>query len=310
MSTEAVVIVGPTAVGKTRLGILVAERLSTEIISADAMQVYCGLSIGTAAPTVEERAWVVHHLVGTVDLEDHYSAAWFARDARAIIERLQREGRVPVVVGGSGLYLRALADGLFPGPSADQDVRERLRREADERGTAALHARLAELDPAAAEHIGWNDLRRIVRALEIFELTGRAISQMQRTHRERARDKLPARWFGLTMDREALYSRIDARVRRMFVEGFVEEVWGLMREGHSADIDRIGALGYREVKRYLDGEFDLDTAKELVARNTRRYAKRQMTWFRRNTRIQWFTLTDPTDLDPIANKIVDQVRGS
>jgi len=308
MSLETVVIVGPTAVGKTSVGILVAERLSTELISADAMQVYRGISIGTAAPTAEDQSRVVHHLVGTVDLDDHYSAARFARDARPIIERLDREGRIPVVVGGSGLYLRALVDGLFPGPSADIAIRDRLGREADEHGTAALHARLVEIDPAAAERIGTNDLRRIVRALEIFELTGRPISGIQRTHRESAGTKLPARWFGLTMDREVLYSRIDERVNRMFAEGFVEEVRGLVKDGYWADIDRIGPLGYREVKSYLDGEFDIETAKELVARNTRRYAKRQMTWFRRNTRIRWFTVTDSTGPGSIANRIVDQVR--
>jgi len=308
MNRQVGVIVGPTAVGKTRVGIEVAERLSTEIISADAMQVYRGFAIGTAAPTAEEQARVRHHLVGTVDLDDHYSAARFARDARPIVDRLRHAGRVPMVVGGSGLYIRALVDGLFPGPGADKVLRERLHREAESVGVPALHARLADLDPAAAEKIGINDLRRIVRALEIFELSGRPISEMQRDHRESVHDRLPAVWFGLTMDRELLYRRIDARVGRMFAEGLIDEVRELIEAGHAADIDRIGALGYREIKSHLAGEMSLDAARELITKNTRRYAKRQMTWFRSNPRIHWLTLTDSTDLGRTADDIVDRIR--
>ena len=307
MNPGVVVIVGPTAVGKTQLAVEVADRLGTEIVSADAVQVYRGFSIGTAAPTEDEQSRVVHHLVGTVDPHDHYSAARFARDARTVIDRLQEDGRMPVVVGGSGLYLRALVDGLFPGPNADKAVRDRLRREADEHGVHALHRRLAEVDPVAAGKIGTNDLRRIVRALEIFELSGRPISEMQREHREAARDTLDARWFGLTMDRKELYRRIDERVERMCAEGFVDEVQALIDGGYAGDIDRIGALGYREIKRYIDGEIEIDTAKSLIARDTRRYAKRQMTWFRRNDRIHWFTVTESTDLGGVADEIVDQV---
>jgi len=212
VNSEVVVIVGPTAVGKTQVGIEVAERLGTEIISADAMQVYRGFSVGTAAPTEKQLNRVVHHLVGTVDPHDHYSAARFARDARRIIDRLAGDGRVPVVIGGSGLYLRALIDGLFPGPSADNAVRDRLLQEAEEHGTASLHSRLAAVDRAASERIGTNDLRRIVRALEIFEVSGRPISEMQQSHRESGHDKMPARWFGMTMARDVLYRRIDERV--------------------------------------------------------------------------------------------------
>jgi len=307
VNPEVVVIVGPTAVGKTQVGIEVAERLGTEIVSADAMQVYRGFSIGTAAPTEEQRSRVVHHFVGTVDPRDHYSAARFARNARRVIDRLAGAGRVPVVVGGSGLYIRALIDGLFPGPSADSAVRDRLRREAEEHGVASLHTRLAAVDPAAADRIGTNDLRRIVRALEIFELSGRPITEMQQDHRGSGHDMPPARWFGLTMDRGALYRRIDERVDRMCDEGFVDEVRDLIERGCSGDIDRIGALGYREIKGYLAGEMSLAEAKELVARNTRRYAKRQMTWFRRNDRIRWFTVTDSTNLGDIADEIVEQV---
>ncbi len=307
MNPEVVVIVGPTAVGKTQVGIEVAERLGTEIVSADAMQVYRGFSIGTAAPTEEQRIRVVHHLVGTVDPRDHYSAARFARNARRVIDRIVGAGRVPVVVGGSGLYIQALIDGLFPGPSADRAVRDRLRREAEESSVASLHTRLAAVDPAAADRIGTNDLRRIVRALEIFELSGRPISDMQQDHRESGHDMPTARWFGLTMDRDALYRRIDERVERMCNEGFVDEVQDLVERGCSGDIDRIGALGYREIKVYLAGEMSLAEAKALIARNTRRYAKRQMTWFRRNDRINWFTITDSTNLGDIAAEIVERI---
>ncbi|MCD6288117.1 MAG: tRNA (adenosine(37)-N6)-dimethylallyltransferase MiaA [Candidatus Hydrogenedentes bacterium] len=308
MNPEIVLIVGPTAVGKTRLGICLAERLSTEIISADAMQVYRGLDIGTAAPTPADRARVVHHLVGSSELTDQYSAAEFARDARTIIDRLWAKGRIPVVVGGSGLYVRALVDGLFPGPAADADIRARLNREAAEQGVESLHNRLAAVDPESAARIAVKDLRRIVRALEVFELTGVPISEMQKTHKITTKtDGLLSHRFGLDMDRTALYARIDERVEKMCGLGFIEEVRGLVETGHTADLERIGALGYREMMAYLRGETDLETAKSLMARNTRRYAKRQMTWFRKDKRIKWLTVTDTTDFNELADTVVKDV---
>jgi tRNA dimethylallyltransferase len=279
-------VVGPTASGKTALAIELAERLNTEIVSADSMQVYRGMEIGTAAPTAEERARVPHHLVSFLDPMEVFSAGKFERQAREIVERLNAAGKTAVVVGGSGLYLRALLDGLFPGPTADEEIRERLRVEAETEGVEALYRRLEEVDPEYAAAILPGDLRRIVRALEVYEITGEAMSALHRQHREAVKP-LSSVQVILDWPRDELYARIDARVDRMIAGGFLDEVRGLLERGYAERLASLRSLGYGEMTAHLKGELSLGEAIELMKRNTRRFAKRQLIWFRADPRVYW-----------------------
>jgi tRNA dimethylallyltransferase len=303
-----IIVVGPTAVGKSSLALEMAQMLGTEIISADSMQIYRGMSIGVAAPPTEDLAKVRHHFVGIIEPDKSFSAADFAGQALEVAHGLEARGKIPVVVGGSGLYLRAFVDGLFPGPPADKRIRRRFRELAEESGSSRLHKRLREVDPESAERIHPNDLRRIVRALEVYELTGVPISELQRKYRDMKPD-LAATFIGLERDRRDLYDRIDERVERMFDLGFLDEVQGLLERGYGDDIIRIRPLGYPEVKAHLKGEFDLDHAKYLIKRNSRRYAKSQLTWFRSDTRIRWFRFNTEEETADYAQQICRAVGG-
>lgn len=287
-----VAVVGPTASGKTALALELAERLHTEIVSADSMQIYRGMEIGTAAPTPEELARVKHHFIGIVDPDRPFSAGEFQREARAVVARLNAADRPAVVVGGSGLYVEALIDGLFPGPGRDEALRAALQREAEERGVPALYARLKTVDPAYADLIQPGDLRRIVRALEVHALTGKPFTELHREHREAAQP-VQAVQVALDWPRPELYARIDARVDRMMEEGFLEEVARLLDRGYEPELRRIRSLGYGELTAHLKGEQSLEEAVELTRRNTRRFAKRQLTWFRRDPRVYWFPVSGP-----------------
>ncbi len=279
-------VVGPTASGKTALAIELAERLDTEILSADSMQVYRGMEIGTAAPTREEQERITHHFVGFLDPGAEFSAGMFERMAREVVERLNACGKVAVVAGGAGLYVRALLEGLFPGPAKDDAVRQRLHREAEIEGVPSLYARLQEHDPVYAQLINANDLRRIVRALEVYELTGEPLSTLHAEHQEAAMP-LAAVQVGLDWPRDELYARIDARVDRMLEQGFVEEVRALLDAGYEKHIHRLRSLGYREFAAFLAGKQSFEEAAEAMKQNTRRFAKRQLTWFRSDPGIHW-----------------------
>ncbi len=309
MELPALVIVGPTAVGKTELAIEVAERFQTEIISADSIQIYRGMSIGTAAPTNDQLVRVKHHFVATVEPSERFSAAEFERQALKVAVDLWGRGKVPVVVGGSGLYVRAFVDGLFPAPGADGDLRTRLRTVAENDGVGSLYNRLTEVDPAAAQKIHAGDLRRIVRALEVYELTGVPISQLQARHKRRGVQVNPV-MVGISRNRAQLNARIDARVETMFAEGFLEEVRGLLDEGYREEIERIAALGYREAVACVSGEIETAEAVALTKRNSRRYAKRQMTWFRKEKRISWYELLQDVESTTLADKITNRVHDS
>ena len=302
MPIPVIIVVGPTAVGKSAFAVSVAEMLNTAIISADSMQVYRGMSIGVAAPSADELAKVGHHFVGIIEPHDSFSAADFARKALEVVHELNACGKVPVVVGGSGLYVRALVDGLFPGPPADRRLRRRFKEAATERGSSHLHERLREIDPASAAKIHHNDAHKIIRALEVYELTGIPISELQRKYRDMKPD-LATTFIGLERERQDLYNRIDERVERMFDLGFMGEVAELLEHGYGDEIERIRPLGYPEVKAYLLGEFDLDHAKYLIKRNSRRYAKRQFTWFKADPRIKWFRFSPDEEAADFAVQI-------
>lgn len=288
--TQLLAVVGPTASGKTALAIELAERLKTEIISADSMQFYRGMSVGTGAPTTEEQARVQHHFVGFLDPREDFSAGAFEGLARARVADLNARGRIAVVVGGSGLYVRALIDGLFPGPEKDAAIRAVLQREAEEQGVPALYTRLRAVDPDYAAVIQCNDLRRIIRALEVAQLTGEPMTKLHRKHRERAKP-LDAVQVALDWPREELYERINRRVDHMLTAGLLDEVQALLDKGYGDQIDRLCTLGYREMADYLRRRCTLEEAAEHMKQNTRRYAKRQLTWFRADPRIQWLPAT-------------------
>jgi tRNA dimethylallyltransferase len=283
------VIAGPTAVGKSQVALQVAAALGGEIVSADSVQVYRGLDIGTSKASLEERRLVPHHLLDIADPRENYTVADFQRDAREAVERIQARGRLPVLVGGTGLYIRALLRGFAFGETGeDESLRLKLNEEAELHGPEVLHERLAAVDPAAAAKIHPRDLRRLLRALEVFTRSRRPISlQRLDTAGSSGYDVL---MFVLNRPREQLYQRIEQRVETMLGEGLVEEVRGLLCGGVPAGCKAMQSLGYRQIVACLQGTMTLPAAVELIKRDTRRYAKRQLTWFRSEPEAFWIDL--------------------
>ncbi len=279
-----VVICGPTASGKTSLACSQAEKFDLEIVSADSRQVYRRMDIGTAKPTAEELSQVPHHLINIVDPDEDFTVADYIDHARAAINDIADRGKLPLIVGGTGLYIRALADGLAAVPAADEKLREELREIEQQEGEGALYRRLQGVDPVQAEKIHPNNQVRIIRALEVYELAGVPMSDFQQRHRF---EEEPYRVLKIYLQwpREQLYERIENRVDHMFELGLVEEVEQLLNAGYSAELKSMKAIGYREVISHLAGEVDIDEAIELIKRETRRYAKRQETWFKKEKSI-------------------------
>ncbi len=289
---DILVIAGPTASGKTAVGIELAQRIDGEIISADARQIYRFMDIGTAKPTAEERVAARHHLIDFINPDKGYSAGQFAEDASAVIGDILRRGKTPIVVGGAGLYIRALFDGFSPMPKIPAEIRVRLQEEGRE-SLPELYKRLCEVDPEWAAKIQATDTQRILRGLEVYEVSGKPLSEHQRVP-PTPPIRHTASYFGLYWEREALYDRINARACLMFENGLIEEAASLRNRGYSPDINALNAFGYREIFQYLDGKTTLDRALADLQQGTRRYAKRQMTFFRRDERIQW---VDGSDVD-------------
>lgn len=290
------VVLGPTAVGKSRVAVDLALRFGGEIIGGDSIQVYRGFDIGTDKPTEADRRGVPHHLIDIVDASVQFTAADFVREALAAARAIAARGRLPIVAGGTGLYLKALLDGLFPGPGRDQAVRAALEAEARDRGLAALYERLRRVDPEYAAKVRDRDRVRIVRALEVFETTGRPISAHFLDTASPVAGRRVVR-LGLRLERAALVRRIEARVDRMFARGLVDEVRALLARGVPADAPPFRALGYRHVVRHLGGGLSLEEAAALTKTDTRQYAKRQMTWFRRMDGVAWFSPDDGPALE-------------
>jgi tRNA dimethylallyltransferase len=281
-----IVICGPTGIGKTSAGIEAAEAFGGEIISADSMQIYKYMDIGTAKPTPQERARIIHHMIDIIEPDEDFSAARFAELAAGTIKQLRGKNAVPFVVGGTGLYIKALTQGLFDPGKVSPDAKTRLKKEAEINGTEVLYSRLMKSDPAAAERIHPNDTFRIIRALEIFEATGTPISEYRDKHgfSERPFNLLK---IGLTMERKALYDRIEKRVDSMIEAGFIDEVRRLIGMNYSADLKSMQSIGYRHIADYLEGRTELDEALRVLKQDTRRFAKRQMTWFNADPEIVW-----------------------
>ncbi len=284
MNSQIIVIAGATATGKSDLAIALADRLEAEIINADSMQLYRGMDIGTAKLNEVQRSGITHHLIDVLDVNQDSTVAQYQEESRRIADRLIREGKKVVIVGGTGLYIKAFLDDL-QFPDTDPEVRERLLKEGEAVGVDEMHQRLAHLDPAAAAAIPKENLRRVVRALEVIEITGKPFT----AHLPRKGEgRYPlARQFGLVMDRETLKERIDLRVEKMWEEGFVAEVDSLMEKGILEGRTARAAIGYAQIIDFKLGKFSEDDAKEETKRATRAYARRQETWFSRDERITW-----------------------
>ncbi|MCM2359705.1 MAG: tRNA (adenosine(37)-N6)-dimethylallyltransferase MiaA [Geobacteraceae bacterium] len=299
---KIVIVLGPTCSGKTELAVRLAERCDGEIVNADSMQVYRGMEIGTAKPSPELLRRVPHHLIGIVDPDADFSASDFRREAARTIADIHRRGRRAFVVGGTGLYIKALLKGLVDSPSGAETIRQELQETARRLGSGELLRRLAEVDPETAGRLHPNDQVRIVRALEVYLQSGRPISRFRSEH-DFAGDYYDCLKIGIAVERGELYRRIEERVERMMAEGFLEEVRGLLAHGFGAGLKSMRAIGYKELCAFLAGAYPLEEAVRLIKRDTRRYAKRQLTWFRQDDEINWVEY--PARFDTICNHVIE-----
>lgn len=281
-----VLVVGPTASGKSELAVSLAERFAGEIVNADSMQVYRGMDIGTAKPSIDILQRVPHHLFGIVTPEVNFTAANFQSLARQVIGEIHGRRNLPIVVGGTGLYIRALLHGLSPSPGGDEGFRAELSAIAEREGNGVLLERLRSVDPSAAARLHVNDRLRIIRALEVYQQSGQPFSLYQSGHGF-AESWCSALKIGIDVPREELYRRINLRVEQMIAAGLVEEVQSLLAAGYSRQLKALRSIGYKEICAYLAGEITLPRAVELIKRDSRHYAKRQLTWFKREAEINW-----------------------
>jgi tRNA dimethylallyltransferase len=288
---KLLVICGPTASGKSELAIRLARELDAEIVNADSMQVYRGMDIGTAKPTAEQRAAIPHHLIDVADPDRLFSAADFALAADEAIRAITARGKRVIMVGGTGLYIRALLKGLVDSPSGAGEIRRALQAEAQELGNEAMLEKLAQVDPELAARIHANNRVRIIRALEVYRLTGIPLSRYQQEHAFAGR-RYNSLQIGIRVERKELYRRIDVRVERMLREGLLDEVRRLLAAGYGRDLKAMRAIGYKEAAACLAGEYSPEEATELIKRDTRRYAKRQMTWFNADPDILWLEYSE------------------
>lgn len=296
-------IVGPTAVGKSETAVKVAERLGGEILSCDSMQVYRGMDIGTAKASTEQRTRVAHHMIDIVDPDTPYTVADYQRAAKKVIQDLNNRGKLPILVGGTGLYYQAVVDDYEFSPLlADRDIRQQLEKEADE-SLDRLYNELEIVDPASTSIIKPNDRKRIIRALEVYRLTGRPFSQFQ----TRNQGLYQLAVVGLSAARTELYRRIEARVDAMIESGFVEEVKTLYAKGYDLPLNSMQALGYKQILQYLKGGMSLEQAVAEIKKETRRYAKRQLTWFRKDKRIFWLDITEYKEAEGLVRKICEYI---
>ncbi|HFK1708183.1 MULTISPECIES: tRNA (adenosine(37)-N6)-dimethylallyltransferase MiaA [Bacillus cereus group] len=287
---KVAVIIGPTAVGKTKLSIDLAKALNGEIISGDSMQIYRTMDIGTAKVTIDEMDGIPHYMIDIKDPEDSFSVAEFQERVRKCIREITERGKLPIIVGGTGLYIQSvLFDYQFTDEAGDATYREQMEKLALEHGVEYVHKKLQEVDPESAERIHANNVRRVIRALEIFHTTGGKMSnQLEKQENELLYD---VSLIGLTMDREMLYDRINLRVNLMIEQGLLEEVKGLHERG-VRDCQSIQAIGYKEIYDYFENRVSLEEAVSQLKTNSRRYAKRQLTWFRNKMDVTWFDVTD------------------
>jgi tRNA dimethylallyltransferase len=306
LAKPVVVIVGPTAVGKSRIAVEVAKAFETEVLTADSRQVYRGMDVGTDKPAAEERQAVPHRLIDLVDPDESFNTGLYRRQAIDEIERLYRDCRLPLVVGGTGLYVRTLLKGLCDAPPADPIVREALRQEAAEQGYDRLYAKLVDVDPVAAARLHPRDESKVIRALEVYQLSGRRMSEFQQEHGFAERP-FAALMIGLNRDRDVLYRRIEGRIDWQLAHGLIEETKQLLAQGYQRDSAAMKGLGYRQVAEHLAGEYDVAEMVRRFKRDTRHFSKRQMTWFRKEQGIQWLMIEESESVQHTATRVIEQV---
>ena len=300
---KVIAVMGPTAVGKTKLVLQLAKDVGAEIVNADSMQIYRLMDIGTAKPTVADRGEITHHLLDIIDPDQDFDASHYSQLAREVIKSLARQDKIAIVVGGTGLYLKAVFHGLFPGSFSDPVVRQRLHTEAEKDGGYELYQRLQEVDSTTAQRLHPHDLFRIIRALEVWECSGRPMSVLQKEHGFSERPFRTLK-IGLNRPRSELYERIDRRVEEMVATGLLEEVRELLNRGYGSHLRSMQALGYRHMVQHLKDGVEMEKVLETMKRDTRRYAKRQITWFRGDQEINWFH-PEAGDIVGLARKFLD-----
>lgn len=303
---EVIVIVGPTCSGKTYLSLRLAEILKSEIISADSRQIYKYLNIGTAKPSSDQVKKIKHHFIDDLKPDDDFNASKFAERTKIILEGLIIQNKIPVVVGGSGLYIKALIDGISESADTDNELRAEFLELRKKFGNNYLYEELKKVDDVSAAKMLPQNWKRVIRALEVLILSGKPI--WQHHDNQTISKKFNYRQIGLLWDRKILYQNIEERVDQMIGSGLVDEVESILKSGYSKDLNSLNTVGYKEIIQYLDDEISLDRAVELIKRNTRRYAKRQMTWFNADKRINWSNINSVNDLDLLAEKIAKEIN--
>ena len=302
-----VVLLGPTAVGKSRVAVQVAKHFNTEILTADSRQVYRGMDIGTDKPTAEDLQTVRHRLLDLVNPDDAFNTGWYRRAALDHIEQLYVADRLPLVVGGTGLYIRTLIRGLCPAPQADPIVRADLKKLREQAGRTGLYAELMRVDPAAAARLHPNDELKVMRALEVYRLSGRLMSEMQAEHQFQEAP-FSALVIGLYRAKEALYRRIDERIDWQLAHGMIEETRSLLDRGYGRELGSMKGLGYRHIAAYLANEYEHVEMVRQFKRDTRRFAKRQMTWFRKEPDVEWFFIDEDEPLEQVGRRVITRIE--
>ncbi len=301
MGQRVIVIIGPTCSGKSYLGLKLAQLLNGEIISADSRQIYKLLSIGTAKPSATDLRIVKHHFIDILNPDEGYDANKFSVQAEKVINEIQEKNKTAVVIGGSGLYIKALIDGIIESADKDEDLREILLSKKEKYGVEFLYNELKKVDPVSSEKMLPQNWKRVIRALEVYHLTGKPIWQHHINQ-----NKIPKFNFyqiGLNWDREVLYRRIEERVDELIEDGLIEEVKSILEDGYNKNLNSLNTVGYKEIISFLENEITLDRTIELIKRNTRHYAKRQLTWFKADERINWFNISSLKDIDNLTYQI-------
>ncbi|MFZ0454316.1 MAG: tRNA (adenosine(37)-N6)-dimethylallyltransferase MiaA [Ignavibacteriaceae bacterium] len=305
MERKVIVIVGPTCSGKTELSLLLAEELNTEIISADSRQFYKYLDIGTAKPDVDSLKKIKHHFINSLNPGEYYNASKFEKDALEVCENLFKQNKFPIIVGGSGLYIKALIDGIFDSADIDTDYRKIILNQKELYGNEYIYNELKKVDPVSASKMLPQNWKRVLRALEVYHQTGEPIWKQQQKHKRE--QEMNFYQYGLSWERKKLYANIENRVDKMISDGLIEEVKDILNTGYDSKLNSLNTVGYNEIISYLNEEITLERAVELIKRNTRRYAKRQLTWFKGDERIKWFEVENKEKLKGISKKILEDI---
>ena len=305
MGQRVIVITGPTCSGKSYLGLKLAQLINGEIISADSRQIYKRLNIGTAKLSLAKLKNVKHHFIDILNPDENYDANKFSIDAENIIDDIHKRKMTAIVVGGSGLYVKALIEGIVDSADKDENLRNELFAKKEKYGNEFLYNELIKVDPISSEKMLPQNWKRVIRALEVIYLTGKPI--WQHYSNQNKNSKFSFYQIGLNWDREALYTRIEERIDMMIEDGLVDEVIGILNDGYDKNLNSLNTVGYKEIISYLDEEITLNRAIELIKRNTRRYAKRQLTWFKADERIKWFNVSSQDDIDDLNLQLINNI---